>query len=40
MAIRAGAKRRIEGEVFLAVKERSSVDDDMSIDFLSRSDGS
>jgi hypothetical protein len=34
MAIRAGAKRRVEGEVFLAVKERSSVDDDMSIDFL------
>jgi hypothetical protein len=40
MAIRAGAKRRIEGEVVLAGKERSSVDDDMSIDFLSRSDGS
>jgi hypothetical protein len=33
MAIRAGAKRRIEGDVVLAVKERSSFEDDMSIDF-------
>jgi hypothetical protein len=33
MAIRAGAKRRIEGKAVLAVEERSSVVDDMSIDF-------